>query len=565
MKNLFKILSLILILSIVISCGSLFAFADNDYHSTVDNYWEYCAAALADAGRSLTGTSTLGSVFGYLAKGLAGSICGDVCSLSFDGLHHSSYVSPNISRNKDIKGTYVTLACDYCGQAFNAYSDDFSDAYNDYVDTLPVNGIDSDGGLLWYPTIDDCSSAKNGELGSVQLYCANNHVLSWSSPSYTYTVPLLSIEAVSSIIDNRSFSFNMSTPQGTHGFSYRVALNYFCAPVSGYYSIVRSVSFSYSSDSGSGSQYYVADSSSVNVSAGSFFTLSYPAVSPSFDDVFHSLSGVIYLPVFRVVPSDGLTDEQLTMYNINSRTGIITGGLGIIGDNGTIIQTNNNYIFNETENRYYNPTTNTYNTVENWYYDYTTRTYNLTLDTGDTVNVTYGDENITIVEGDTIYNVYYIIDGNGSDPADPSPSPGTGGGDKDDPSPSPSGGGGGVDPSPNPSPGGSGDNTDDGDKSLWEKIGEFLGSLGSGLLALLEAIFGALLDALISLGKLISEKLVLIVEMVLSWFEAIPQMFTGFLAFLASLFSFLPDEIMVLLTFGIAAVVLIGIIKAVRR
>jgi len=42
-------------------------------------------------------------------------------------------------------------------------------------------------------------------------------------------------------------------------------------------------------------------------------------------------------------------------------------------------------------------------------------------------------------------------------------------------------------------------------------------------------------------------------------------LFGGFLDFLGALFPYLPEEIMLLLTFGIAAVVFIGILKAVRR
>ena len=47
----------------------------------------------------------------------------------------------------------------------------------------------------------------------------------------------------------------------------------------------------------------------------------------------------------------------------------------------------------------------------------------MTLDNGQTVTVTYGDENITINEGDTVYNVYYVYQGTGPDPT-PTPGPG---------------------------------------------------------------------------------------------------------------------------------------------
>lgn len=64
---------------------------------------------------------------------------------------------------------------------------------------------------------------------------------------------------------------------------------------------------------------------------------------------------------------------------------------------------------------------------------------------------------------------------------------------------------------------------------------------------------------------MVLEKLAVVVETILSLFEEIPKLFGGFLAFLAAVFPFLPPELMTILTFGLAAVVFIGIVKAVRR
>ena len=54
------------------------------------------------------------------------------------------------------------------------------------------------------------------------------------------------------------------------------------------------------------------------------------------------------------------------------------------------------------------------------------------------------------------------------------------------------------------------------------------------------------------------------VNMVLSMFQQLPKLFEGFAAFLTEVFVYVPEDIILLLTFGVAAVVLIGIIKAVR-
>ena len=109
------------------------------------------------------------------------------------------------------------------------------------------------------------------------------------------------------------------------------------------------------------------------------------------------------------------------------------------------------------------------------------------------------------------------------------------------------------------------DNGDSGSGGIWDKLGNLLGSVVAGILSLIEAVFGKLLDSMISLAEMIAGKLKQVVELVLSFFDEIPTLFGGFLGFLSAVFPFIPDDIMLLLTFGIAAVVFIGIIKALRR
>ncbi len=130
-----------------------------------------------------------------------------------------------------------------------------------------------------------------------------------------------------------------------------------------------------------------------------------------------SFSAEWYFPVYEVIPDTALSN---TTYNINSRPASISGDYGIIGDDGKIVKVEGNSlsIVNETNNMYFNPATGQSLPITDWTYDYPERTYNLTLDNGDTATVTYGDENLTIVEGDTVYNVYYLTEGSGEAPAD---------------------------------------------------------------------------------------------------------------------------------------------------
>ena len=142
-----------------------------------------------------------------------------------------------------------------------------------------------------------------------------------------------------------------------------------------------------------------------------------------------------YFPCYEIIPDIAIDTSAGGQYNINTRPTTITGGnVGIIGDDGQLTIINDNrQIINEGDNIYYNPATGETRPIIDWTYDYGDRIYNVTVEGGDTYTVTYGDENITIVEntvneGDTIvnnYTIYYIMDGEGGgENPGPSPSPG---------------------------------------------------------------------------------------------------------------------------------------------
>ena len=105
----------------------------------------------------------------------------------------------------------------------------------------------------------------------------------------------------------------------------------------------------------------------------------------------------------------------------------------------------------------------------------------------------------------------------------------------------------------------------DGSGGALDSLADLLSIVLGGIVKLFDSVIGAILDALTSLAEMVSEKLTRVVEIVMSFFAEIPAMFSGFMGFLTAVFPFMPDDIMLLLTFGIAAVICIGIIKAVRR
>lgn len=319
---------------------------------------------------------------------------------------------------------------------------------------------------------------------------------------------------------------------------------------------------------------------------------------------------------FTPAPDSGF--DVNTTYNINSRPTSITGDYGIIGDNGQIIKVDGDKIVNETNNTYYNPSTGETKTMSDWSYNYEDRSYTVTTESGDTVTITYGDENVTIKEGDTVYNVYYLVDGSGSE--NPGPGPDVPSvcdhtwteTSRTDPTCTTAGKVTSTCSKCNqtktetiPATGhtwvvdrtvqttydeegnllqqgytlyscsvcgeqykdmeGTGPPGPEDEKSIWEKIGDFFGTIGGGFIDIINAIAGKLLDALISLAEMMMEKFKTIVETILSIFDEVPALFGGFLDFLGAIFPFLPPEITTILTFGVIAIAFIGILKAVRR
>lgn len=95
-------------------------------------------------------------------------------------------------------------------------------------------------------------------------------------------------------------------------------------------------------------------------------------------------------------------------YDSSSRPAYLVFNLGLDVD-GSITAIGNQSIVNETNNIYYNPATNTSYDISGWTFDYSTRTYNITLTNDNSVTVEYADNSVNIVEGDTIYNIYYLV------------------------------------------------------------------------------------------------------------------------------------------------------------
>ena len=542
-------------------------------------------------------------------QGIASFLNGDICALSSDGYHYAdSLLNGHVGEGKD-GAKYAEAICKFCGEHFLCYASDIPAAYDDYVETLPATGYSSSGGLLWSPdysaflTVFSIGTNRN-------YYCSHQEGSVYrisALGSYTYTCGCK---------NNGYFSLSLISGESSR---YLSEFDYYfsgSAPVSGVYTRQSGpgLSFSYGSSGGglehksklfsSGTETFYSQGTNISTS-----------IAVPVNCSVGVLTGSCALPVYSVVPDTALSSD---VYNINTRPTSITGGnYGIVGDNGQITKVeDNSTIVNETNNTFYNPATGQTVPITGWSYDYSDRSYKVTLESGDTVTVTYGDENITIQEGDTVYNVYYLVDGSGNPPCEHDwqegeatvPTcvrPGSAsyvcslcGQTKTESIPAlghnwqvkqtvttqyddtgqlvqagytifecstcheqykstdgtiPPGGGSGTDP------GGEEGET------IWDKLGNLIGAIGGGVIGLIDAALGKVLDALIVLAEKMMEKLKVVVETVLSIFDELPLLFGGFLDFLAAVFPFLPPEIMTILTFGVIAVVFIAIIKAVRR
>lgn len=486
------------------------------------------------------------------------------CPDSADSRHHAnSYVIDGAL------GHYL-CNCIYCGNPFRATESDLKQAYDDYVNDLPYTGYTSSGEYSIPLSAVHFSVSGSTSSSPYSKSCYSDSSLCGTTSKASYSVANVFFDC-----DNNKLLVYPISGQSTCSFSNCVVYFSAVAPVSGFYAFPSSglsatAKINYSGSTYTGSTYW--DGSTVYYEAGAKISKSFSFSSTTITGDSNSgrsiqSVNVTAFPANCTISPIGGNSSTNTNYNINTRPSSITGNYGIVGDNGSITTvTNNSSIVNETNNTYYNPVTGKTSNISSWNYDYSDRSYSLEIDNSDNSNVTsstvtYGDEYITITEttineGDTItntYYVYYIIEGSGT------------GGDQsgeDPPVVTPPGGS-----SDNP-PGGdpSGDNSgDDGDESIWSKIGSLLGSFFSGLISLISKFAAKILDALTALLDMIKDGFFSIVETVLSFFDEIPQLFDGYLAFLCAVFPFLSPDIMLILTFGIAASVFIGIIKAVRR
>ena len=626
-----KICSILLVICILGSVFPAFSFAEEVSVTSQDTFWNWAAQN--------SGDGLLSALISYSKE--------DVCTVSEDTHHHATYPA------KTSGGKYV---CDFCGESFEGSVFDYQQSYTDQVSSMPATGYNSSGKIIWNTW--DSFTGSGGfwwtgsgfeKFDSLPCRFEQKDYNRYLSASLAPSGKGIYVEYQKLFRFAEIFSTKLSYP--VTGSYRRISSHQMdisvISPSSG-----SAVNFSFD---------YPEETSLTYRNFGDSFTLNsgvgvsrstFDSVTSPHDPPFAAY--YFYFPIYEIVPNTIGNTTISTTYAPTTRPTTITGGnYGIVGDNGQITKIeDNSTIINETNNTYYNPATGQTVPITDWSYNYEDRSYTVTTDSGNTSTITYGDENISIVEnnvvegGDTVtnnYTIYYITNnvGGGGDnpenPDDPNSGSSSGGSSSGSDTPScthewgeattvaatctipgsvsatctkcgeskketipalghdwqvkqtvtteyddsgqlvqqgytifecsrcheqyksedgkvPPGGGSGTDP------GG-----DDGKETIWQKLGKLIGAIGSGALGLIDAALGKVLDALIALVEMLAEKLSTVVETILSLFDELPKIFGGFLDFLAAVFPFLPPELMLLLTFGVVAIVVIGIIKALRR
>lgn len=309
----------------------------------------------------------------------------DICPYAPQASGSHNFVPRRTMVDGQIGKYYV---CEYCGKA---YGDALEEAYDEYVETLPTKQVKDGVSFRWVPlSISDFVFSESASEPSFYVYFGSNpivvtpsHPTGEMSNRYGKYVAVL------------SFGLGLVASQSQCDSKTYMSISYFSlrAPRAGYYELMSDASiFPYGVDG-----FYGVGNS-----------ISFPTTNKVWDDAL-----ILDWPQFWVTPLDNFFSE----YDMSADTRVSgcnvsdsgTGSYGYVQD-GQLYQSTVGTIYNETTNIYQNPVTGETGNVTNWTYDYGDRSYTLTMDEGETVTVTYGDTNVTINDGGTTYNVYYLTE-----------------------------------------------------------------------------------------------------------------------------------------------------------
>lgn len=291
--------------------------------------------------------------------------------------------------------------------------EDYDQAVKEIETEYGTTIIDESGYLYWWPRVSQ-GSIYNGN--SYAFYWGDTEKVGVGSPYYTFSG---SISGNSSLLTFRAIDKSFGLTSGYQ----RIYVYYDdTAPIDGAYYLPSKLSLSAYKMGPLGSETRwnqdIEYEKSTFYASGSAFSVWVNSVGLPNDNAISYLEISLSHGPVRIKPVSGLVNVT---DNSDTRVGTFSGNFGYYGDNGQLIVGENIKIVDETNNTVYNPVTGETSNVSSWTYDYSDRSYNVTTSEGDTITITYGDEQINYVQGDTIYNIYYVVPG--SD--DPGPSEST--------------------------------------------------------------------------------------------------------------------------------------------
>ena len=293
-----------------------------------------------------------------------------------------------------------------------------SDAYQDYVDSLPAPIIGNTGIIQGAPIsyffgcpFYDFENLPGSTAVTDRGYVASPMFQARATGSYDYFD-----ENIESDESNGSFVIHTSYPNGYFGSASPFWFGFEFYPLSsGAYNYTFEGTFIYSVVLYRAGQEPLSHTYSYDFNNAGQYTNSivwYKGTS----DIFNLCTGytaiisVLSTPDFVCSPYSDYETIHANIYNTNTRTGVIVGDYGIIGDNNNLTVLQNIQVVNESNNTFYNFQTNEYQSFESWNYDYSDRSYDLTLSDGSVVNIVFADGKLEFSLGGVTLDVNYVAE-----------------------------------------------------------------------------------------------------------------------------------------------------------
>lgn len=406
-----KILSFLLVLSILFF-SVVPAFADDvEYTSTISSFWSD-VMAVAD---EYLDKVPLGK---YVVSGMTSIFHPDqICVFADDRLHRCSNPSHIYGRGTDEHGDYVILECDKCGEWFSCYSSDFQNAYDSAVADLPATSIADDGGLIWAPTFADITNDVGFVyVGGLALFHSpyTDAVYSSGNRGASISYSATSYHCV--------FSDSSTRGIGSSGMKGVDDIIYLTAPIDGAYTRLETCMINgnanvYSNQSGSSARTYLTywSASSTPFVKAADDSIAVGGWNTGADDIGSYIKYIDFfwhMPQYKIVPTSSTSTTNY--YNTGTRVGSLNLNLATTStvNNVTTIENvyNNTQIVNETNNTIYDPTSGSTYNIADWIYDYLTRTYTGTLEDGSAFSVNYADDLVHIDLGGITLDLSYVTE-----------------------------------------------------------------------------------------------------------------------------------------------------------